>query len=295
MASSREIRRRIKGVKNTQQITKAMKMVAAARLRRAQEKANASKPYALKIKEVLSNVAANAQNVTHPLLEVREQVKKVAYFVISADKGLAGSYNSNLIKEAVRHIGTKPSDAIAVVGIGRKINDYLRRRDYPVDNQYSGFSERPDYQDAVTVANEMTKKFTSGEYDEIYIVYTKFFSAMRQEPTAQKVLPLETPPAQEAHESARASFTRDLRDYTFEPSAEETLRALIPKYLEITVYTAMMQSAASELGARMTAMGSATDNAKELISELTLNYNKVRQAGITREISEIVGGAEALK
>lgn len=295
MASSREIRRRIKGVKNTQQITKAMKMVAAARLRRAQEKANASKPYALKIKEVLSNVAANAQNVTHPLLEVREQVKKVAYFVISADKGLAGSYNSNLIKEAVKHIGTKPSDEIAVVGIGRKINDYLRRREYPTDNQYSGFSERPDYTDAVTIANEMTKKFTSGEYDEIHVVYTKFFSAIRQEPTAQKVLPLETPPAQEAKEEVQEAFAHDLRDYIFEPSAEETLRALIPKYLEITVYTALMQSAASELGARMTAMGSATDNAKELISELTLNYNKVRQAGITREISEIVGGAEALK
>lgn len=294
MASSREIRRRIKGVKNTQQITKAMKMVAAARLRRAQEKANASKPYALKIKEVLSNVAANAQHVTHPLLEVREQVKKVAYFVISADKGLAGSYNSNLIKEAVKNIGARPSEEIAVVGIGRKINDYLRRREYPTDNQYSGFSERPDYTDAVTIANEMTKKFISGEYDEIYIVYTKFFSAMRQEPTSQKVLPLETPPAQETPE-IQEKFADDLRDYIFEPSAEETLQALIPKYLEITVYTALMQSAASELGARMTAMGSATDNAKELISELTLNYNKVRQAGITREISEIVGGAEALK
>ena len=294
MASSREIRSRIKGVKNTQQITKAMKMVAAARLRRAQEKANASKPYALKIKEVLSNVAANAHSIAHPLLEVREQVKKVAYFVISADKGLAGSYNSNLIKEAVRHIGTTPNDEIAVVAIGRKINDYLRRREYPMDNQYSGFSERPDYQDAVTIANEMTKKFVSGEYDEIYIVYTKFFSALRQEPTAERVLPLETPPAPEAQE-VQESFAHDIREYIFEPSAEQTLQALMPKYLEITVYTALMQSAASELGARMTAMGSATDNAKELIAELTLNYNKVRQAGITREISEIVGGAEALK
>lgn len=294
MASSREIRRRIKSVKSTQQITKAMKMVAAARLRRAQEKANASKPYALKIKEVLSNVAAHAQNITHPLLEVREQVKKVAYFVISADKGLAGSYNANLIKEAVTHIGNTPSDGIAVVGIGRKINEYLRRREYPMDNQYSGFSERPNYQDAVMIAKEMTRKFTSGEYDEIYIVYTKFFSAMRQEPTAQKLLPLEAPKMTEGQE-VKESFTHDLRDYIFEPSAEETLQVLVPKYLEITVYTAMMQSAASELGARMTAMGAATDNAKEVISELTLHYNKVRQAGITREISEIVGGAEALK
>ncbi len=291
MASSREIRRRIKSVKNIQQITKAMKMVAAARLRRAQEKANASKPYATKIKEVLSNVVANTKDLSHPLLEERE-VKKIAYFIVSADKGLAGSYNSNLIKAAVQRVGTAPQEDIAIVTLGRKAFDYFRRRNYTIDNQYTGFSERPTYQHAVTIANEMTQKFVSGEYDEIHVIYTKFYSPLHHEPTSIKVLPVETPKAEvmQAQEDSN-----DIREYIFEPSPEVALEALVPRYLEITVYAALMQSAASELGARMAAMGSATDNARDLIAKLTLNYNKLRQAGITREISEIVGGAEALK
>lgn len=291
MASSREIRRRIKSVKNIQQITKAMKMVAAARLRRAQEKANASKPYATKIKEVLSNVVANTKDLSHPLLEERE-VKKIAYFIVSADKGLAGSYNSNLIKAAVQRVGTAPQEDIAIVTLGRKAFDYFRRRNYTIDNQYTGFSERPTYQHAVTIANEMTQKFVSGEYDEIHVIYTKFYSPLHHEPTSIKVLPVETPKAEvmQAQEDSN-----DIREYIFEPSPEVALEALVPRYLEITVYAALMQSAASELGACMAAMGSATDNARDLIAKLTLNYNKLRQAGITREISEIVGGAEALK
>lgn len=291
MASSREIRRRIKSVKNIQQITKAMKMVAAARLRRAQEKANASKPYATKIKEVLSNVVANTKDLTHPLLEERP-VKKVAYFIVSADKGLAGSYNSNLIKAAVKQVGTAPQDDIAIVTLGRKAFDYFRRRNYKIDNQYTGFSERPTYQHAVTIANEMTQKFVSGDYDEIHVVYTKFYSPLHHEPTTIKVLPVETPKTEVMQAQEDSS---DIREYIFEPSPEVALEALVPRYLEITVYAALMQSAASELGARMAAMGSATDNARDLIAKLTLNYNKLRQAGITREISEIVGGAEALK
>lgn len=291
MASSREIRRRIKSVKNIQQITKAMKMVAAARLRRAQEKANASKPYATKIKEVLSNVVANTKDLSHPLLEERE-VKKIAYFIVSADKGLAGSYNSNLIKAAVQRVGTAPQEDIAIVTLGRKAFDYFRRRNYTIDNQYTGFSERPTYQHAVTIANEMTQKFVSGEYDEIHVIYTKFYSPLHHEPTSIKVLPVETPKAEVMQAQEDNS---DIREYIFEPSPEVALEALVPRYLEITVYAALMQSAASELGARMAAMGSATDNARDLIAKLTLNYNKLRQAGITREISEIVGGAEALK
>ncbi|WP_019878426.1 ATP synthase F1 subunit gamma [Succinispira mobilis] len=291
MASSREIRRRIKSVKNIQQITKAMKMVAAARLRRAQEKANASKPYATKIKEVLSNVVANTKDLSHPLLEERE-VKKIAYFIVSADKGLAGSYNSNLIKAAVQRVGTAPQEDIAIVTLGRKAFDYFRRRNYTIDNQYTGFSERPTYQHAVTIANEMTQKFVSGEYDEIHVIYTKFYSPLHHEPTSIKVLPVETP---KAAVMQTAEDNSDIREYIFEPSPEVALEALVPRYLEITVYAALMQSAASELGARMAAMGSATDNARDLIAKLTLNYNKLRQAGITREISEIVGGAEALK
>ncbi len=296
MASSRDIRRRIKSVNNIKQITKAMKMVAAARLRRAQEKANASKPYAQKIKDVLSNVVQNAQDVQHPLLEVRSEIKKIAYFIVSSDKGLAGSYNSNLIKEAVKNVGATgcQPDNVAIVTVGRKPLDYLRRRDYTIDNSYTGFSERPTYQDAVTIASEMAAKYQDGTYDEINIVYTMFHSPIRQEPVTHKILPVEPPQSIEevAQDEQHAS---DQREYIFEPTPEEALKLLVPRYLEISVYTALMQAAASELGSRMAAMGSATDNASELIAKLTLNYNKVRQAGITREISEIVGGAEALK
>lgn len=292
MASLREIRSRIKGVKSTQQITKAMKMVAAARLRRAQEKANASKPYAVKIKEILANVVKNVPNLDHPLLQERE-VKKVAYFVVSSDKGLAGSYTSNILKEAVRQVGSAEEQA-ALVTIGRKAQEFFKRRRYTVDNEYMGFSERPTYQHAVNIANEMTSKFISGEYDEINLVYTKFYSPLHQEPTTIKVLPVEAPVVDETH-IEEPKGPQDIREYIFEPSAQAALENLVPRYLEITIYAALMQSAASELGARMTAMSSATDNAQELISKLTLNYNKVRQAGITREISEIVGGAEALK
>ena len=296
MASSRDIRRRIKSVNNIKQITKAMKMVAAARLRRAQEKANASKPYARKLQELLANVVNNAQEINHPLVEVRTETKKTAYFIISSDKGLAGSYNSNLMKEALKNVGAvgKQPENVAIVTIGRKPLDYLRRRDYNIDNSYSGFSERPTYHDAVVISKEMTAKYIDGTYDEINIVYTKFYSPVRQEPVTQKILPIE-PPEQDDDNKIDEKYKNDLREYIFEPSPEEALQLLVPRYLEMSVYTALMQAAASELGSRMAAMGSATDNATELIAKLTLNYNKVRQAGITREISEIVGGAEALK
>lgn len=288
MASSGEIRRRIKSVTSVQHITKAMKMVAAARLRRAQEKANASRPYADKIKELLARVVEKVENLSHPLLETRE-VKNIAYFIVSADKGLAGAYSTNLMKEAMSQISVH-EEVPKLVTIGRKSCEYFSRRGYKIDNQYSGFSERPTYEEASAIANEMTSKFTSGEYDEVYVVYTKFFTPLNYQPTTIRVLPVEPPEKKDVVENKD-----DLRDYIFEPSPEEALRMLVPLYLERSVYASLIQSAASELGARMAAMGSATDNARDLISSLVLHYNKVRQAGITREISEIVGGAESLK
>lgn len=283
MASARDIRRRIKSVKNIQQITKAMKMVAAARLRRAQERAIAGKPYTDKIREVLASVTANTRDASHPLLEVRE-VKRVAYLVLSADKGLAGAYTSNLIKEVLPQVRGK--DNARLVTVGRKARDYFKRRDYTIDGEYTGFSERPSYQDAVTLAQFVSDKFSAGEYDEIYLIYTHFYSPINHKPTTVKLLPI-----------GGIGDGEDIpqTEYIFEPSANEVLSLLLPRYLETVIYGGLLQSAASELGARMTAMGSATDNAQELISKLTLNYNKVRQATITREISEIVGGAEALK
>ena len=281
MPNVQDIRRRIKSVKSIQQITKAMKMVAAARLRKAQEKAAASKPYTEKIQQVLASVASSAPEAAHPLLEVRE-AKQIAYLILSADKGLAGAYSSNLIKEVVPKIAGL--DNVTLFTVGRKARDYFKRRGYAIAEEYTGFSEKPTYQDAVTIAGAVAAGFINGTYDEIYLVYTKFQSALTQIPTHSKLLPIEDISATDQHQ-----------EYIFEPSATEVLTFLLPQYLESVIYGALLQSAASELGARMTAMSAATDNAEELIAKLILNYNKIRQATITREISEIVGGAEALK
>lgn len=283
MPSTQDIRRRIKSVKSIQQITKAMKMVAAARLRRAQERANSSRPYTDKIREILAGVAAGAKDSGHPLLAVRE-VKQTAYLILGADKGLAGAYTSNLLREVLPQVRGKEN--IHLLTVGRKVRDYFRRRGYTIDQQYTGFSEKPTYDQAVRMARDVASAYARGEYDEVYLVYTRFFSPVNHRPTTIKLLPVDTAAAHEEDQP---------QEYIFEPSAEEVLGLLLPKYLETVVLGALLQSAASELGARMTAMGSATENAEELISKLVLNYNKVRQANITREISEIVGGAEALK
>ena len=283
MPSARDIRRRIKSIKNIQQITKAMKMVAAARLRRAQERANSSRPYTDKIREILASVAAGAQGVDHPLLAVRPP-EKVAVLILGADKGLAGAYTSNVLREALPQVQGK--DNVSLLVVGRKLRDYFRRRHYKMDQQYTGFSEKPTYDRAVSIAGDVAAAYAGGEYDEVYLVYTRFFSPINQKPTTVRLLPIDTTQTQGGGAA---------KEYIFEPSADTVLGLLLPKYLETVVYGALLQSAASELGARMTAMGSATENAQDLISKLVLNYNKVRQANITREISEIVGGAEALK
>jgi F-type H+-transporting ATPase subunit gamma len=284
MASARDIKRRIKSVKNIQQITKAMKMVAAARLRRAQERANSSRPYTDKIREILASVAAGASDVSHPLLETRE-VQRTGFLILGADKGLAGAYTSNIVREVVPRV--KDRADISLLTAGRKIRDYFRRRGYKIDQQYTGFSEKPTYAHAAEIAKDVANAYAAGEYDEVYLAYTQFFSPINQKPTVIRLLPIDTTTNQSSEEAPQ--------QYIFEPSAEEVLGLLLPKYLETVIYGALLQAAASELGARMTAMGSATDNAQELISKLILNYNKVRQANITREISEIVGGSEALK
>lgn len=284
MASTQDIRRRIKSVRSIEQITKAMKMVAAARLRKAQERAYASQPFTEKILEVLGTVANSRLDVTHPLLAKRE-IKKTAYLILSADKGLAGAYSSNLMKEALAAMEGKPKEEIAIIAVGRKAKEYFSRRSYQIEREYLGFSERPTYEHATRIAAEVSADFTAGLYDEVYLVYTYFRSPINQHPTHLKLLPAQAPQA--AEEAAR--------DFIFEPSAESVLTVFLPRYLETVIYGGLMQAAASELGSRMTAMGSATDNAEELIHKLVLNYNKVRQATITREISEIVGGAEALK
>ncbi len=285
MSSTSDIRRRIKSVKSIQQITKAMKMVAAARLRKAQDKALASKPYTDKMIEILNNVAQGVEDINHPLLAVRE-VKKVAYLILTSDKGLAGAYSSNVIREALPFV--KDRDDVSISTVGRKGRDYFRNRGYEIDHEYIGISERPTYQDATQLARDMARDYITAKYDEIHIVYTRFFSPGHFKPEAIKLLPLDPP----KHENGGGAAAQPI---IFGPSAATVLEVLLPLYLETVIYGALSQAAASELGSRMLAMSSATDNAQELISALILNYNKLRQANITREISEIVGGAEALK
>ena len=403
MASLQDIRRRIRSVKSIQQITKAMKMVAAARLRRAQSAAVANKPFADKMAEVVESVAASVTGFQHPLLETYDAAEQELFLIIAADKGLAGAYSSNIFKEAVAHIPDKEKADLVV--IGRKTEEYFRNRGYHIVKEYLGISERPTFEIAKQIATELTTRYESGEYSAVHIIYARFVSSMVNVPEKFQLLPFEgitgeaedveltrldkagafiahlkeaalaklpqpgpqsydeMIEAQEAKEAAEAERAEDEAaekaaaeaakeaakeealkakeakaaqeleerfgplpplpdmpelpneetdsiDFTaydtpleefkeepfiFLPNADDVLNALLPQYLITMIYAAQLQAAASELSSRMTAMSSATDNAQELTRKLDLLYNKVRQANITREITEIVGGAEALK
>lgn len=297
MATAREIHRHMKSVKNIGQITKAMKMVAAARLRRAQERAAASRPYAIKIKEVLSNIVGDKGTLSglsprkHPLIQKRP-VKKIGFLVMCSDKGLAGAYGSNVLKHAMGEI-LKVKGEVVIITCGRRARDFFRHRGFNVIQAHFGFSDKPSYNNAVEIAYDAAQRFADEQFDELRIVYTLFKSALSQTPTNETILPLETP-AEEAPKGGEAQVKANTQ-YLFLPEAEEILADLAPRYLETVIYAALVQSAASELGSRMTAMSSATDNAAKLVKSLELNYNKARQALITRELTEICGGAEALK
>lgn len=280
MPSMRDIKRRIKSVKSTQQITKAMKMVAAAKLRRAQERVIQARPFAKELSETLGRLVAVAKDAAHPLLEVREP-KSIGYVVITADRGLAGGYNANLIRKANTEI--KELGEVSLVTVGRKSRDFFRRIGRPIKSEFVGLGEDIDFSTAKEIANTVMNLYISGEFDEVYLVYTEFVTALTQKPTTVKLLPVQTP------EQSGPQL-----DYIYEPSPEAVLNVLLPKYVETTLFRALLESKASEHGARMTAMGSATENAKEMIDKLTLSFNRARQAAITREISEIVGGAAAL-
>ena len=282
MASLQDIRRRIKSVKSIQQITNAMNMVATSRLRKAKEAAVANKPYADKMAQVVSDIAANAGDFTHPLLEARQEGKKLI-LVMASDKGLAGAYASNAFKEAVAGIEDKSNTEI--VAVGRKTDAFFRNRDYEVAKSYIGISERPSYDDDKEIAVDLISRFVSGEVKEISIVYTRFVSAISCVPETVQLLPFGNLAGQGGTHA----------EYIYEPDAQSVLGYMLPQYLVTTIYAALLQAAASELSSRMNAMSNATDNAQELIAKLDLHYNKVCQAGITREITEIVGGAEALK
>ncbi|MDF9840101.1 MULTISPECIES: ATP synthase F1 subunit gamma [unclassified Paenibacillus] len=283
--SMRDIKRQIKSVQNTRQITKAMEMVAASKLRKAQEKAEAARPYSEKLKEVVTNIAAATQDVTHPML-VSRPVKKTAYLIVTSDRGLAGGYNANILRKLTLLLAEKhkSKDEYALFVIGRKGRDFLRRREYPIVEELTEMSDSPKFSDIKSIAYSAVQQFETGVYDELYICYNRFVNAISQVPTVDRLLPMDA--VSGGHHEASAN-------YEYEPSPEGVLGVLLPKYAETLIYSAVLDGKASELGAKMTAMGSATKNASKMIGELRLTYNRARQAAITQEITEIVAGANA--
>ncbi len=287
MPSAREINRRIKSVTNTQQITKAMKMVSSVRLRRAQERAVATAPYTEKMEGMLQRLSAASPDAGNALFTARDEVKKTCYIIIGSDKGLAGAFNSNVNKAIVSVLKDKPRSASMLLVAGRKPVEYLKHLHIVPEKKWTGFSDKPQFAHAQKIAHLAVQKFLDGEVDEVYVIYTHFKTALSQDTRIVKMLPISQPEAKK-DEGPR-------EEYLFAPDPKLVLDALLPQYLDLFVYNSLLQSAASELGARMTAMTSATDNAGELIDKLTVTYNKVRQAGITNELTEIVSGANALQ
>ena len=282
------MRRRIKSIKNTQQITNAMKAVSAAKMRRAQEQVLAARPYARRLREVLGRVAAAAGDVKHPLLEVREP-RKVAYVLITADRGLCGGFNANLIRTTMQALREAADAQVSLVCVGRKGRDFFRRRGYNIVQSYVRLGETIRVAQAREIAGFVMEKYAAGEFDEVYLVFSEFVNVLVQRPKIVKLLPVETP--EESENGKKPGRV----EYIFEPSAEDVLARLLPMYVENMVFHALLESKASEHSARMTAMDNATKNAEELIAKLTLSMNKARQTAITKEILEVVSGAAALE
>jgi F-type H+-transporting ATPase subunit gamma len=305
VADLKSIRKRIGSVKSTQKITRAMKMVAGARLNRAQQRILAMRPYALRTASVLGEVVAaraaiegegGEQEVAHPLLANRPEQSSL-FLVVTSDRGLCGSFNSNINKAAERgwKERVQKGQEVRLSIIGRKGRDYFRRRGAPIDHVFDSIWDRLDVEQARRVARTILKPFVRGEVDSIYLVYNEFKSAMTQHVVFEPLFPL-TRAVESQPEAARALVEDPLTaaSFTYEPNKEALLERLVPMYVEITILRALYESMASELGARMTAMDAATKNASDLIDKLTLQYNRARQAAITTEIMEIIGGAEAL-
>lgn len=290
MATLKQIRQRIRTSKNIQQITRAMKLVAAARLNKAKQRVEEARPYSDKMREFMLSIGGAGQLPQHPLLDRRE-IKKVALVLITAERGLAGSYNTNLIKEAGAWL-KEQVHPIVMVGVGRKGAQFYAKRGVEVVKTLTLPTAGADLEDAVELTADIERMFVEQEVDAVYLCYSKFYSPIRQEPQIVQLLPIE-PPQSEAAADAGDSESR--KEYQFEPKPDELLGLLLPKYLLTVTFQSMLEASASEHGARMTAMSNATDNAGKMIGELTLTANRARQADITKQILEIVGGAEALK
>ena len=290
MPSLLDMRRRIKSVKNTQQITKAMKMVAAAKLKRAQDRVTAARPFSQKMTEVLGSLGAKvADEFSHPLLDARGD-QKYLVVLVSADKGLAGAFNANVIKATQAFLTENADKSSELVAVGRKGRDFFKRRDVHIVDEYIGLtgSGQANHQDALEIARRIISTFTEDEsIDKVFVVYTEFRTVLSQKPVIEQVLPVPRTTAEAGDAGAQA-------EYIYEQPPAEIFGKLLPKQIETQLYKAMLESVASEQGSRMTAMDSASKNAGELIDTLTLNMNRIRQAAITKEIIEVVSGAAAL-
>ena len=285
MPSTIDLRRRIRSVKNTQQITKAMKMVAAAKLRRAQERMMAARPYSAALREVLASVSTRVDVGKHPLLQEREQENKVLLIVVTADRGLAGAFNTNVLRAAQNVMTEKNRQEVHLVTIGRKAYDYFKRRPTPI-RRHLQLMQALALDSVREIAEAASNDFITGEFDAVYVLYNEFKTIIAQRVTVERLLPLNR--AWAASPSGDSTI-----EYLYEPGPEQILNDLLPKHIEFQLYRVLLESAAAEQGARMTAMESATKNAADMISHLTLTFNRIRQAAITKEIIEIVSGAAA--
>jgi F-type H+-transporting ATPase subunit gamma len=289
-AQLRVVRRRIRTVQSTQKITRAFELISASRVVRAQQRVEASRPYTTLVTHALTSVANTEATISHPLLESRPQVRAAGVLVVTSDRGLAGPYNANVLRTAAELQARLQAAEVEprLYVTGRKGVTYYRFRRREPAGSWAGFADRPGYNDAKQAADAMLGAFLEHEVDELHMVYTEFVSAATQRPVARRIIPLVV-------EETRERPPEPIPMYLYEPSAQAVLDALLPRYVEARVFTAMLESAASEHAARRKAMKAATDNAEELIEDLTREYNQARQAQITQEIMEIVGGAEALQ
>ncbi|MBZ0270583.1 ATP synthase F1 subunit gamma [bacterium] len=290
MASLASIRKRIKSTKSTQQITKAMKMVAAARLRGAEERLKKARPYAKQLDRLIASLAEHTDLTGWDLINGRENPKKIEFLVLTSDRGLAGGFNSSIIRYVTRRLAEVDGsyDHVGLSFVGRKAHEFFKRRPWPIRHAWINYLRDFDLSLAIRVGQQLIDDFESGKVDEVYIVYNEFVSAISQEIVAKRLVPVEIPKVEEATEEF-------LVDYKYEPSREKILAELLPRQVNIQLYRAFLESFAAEMGARMTAMDNATKNASDMIDKLTLVYNRTRQSRITVELMEIINGAEALK
>jgi F-type H+-transporting ATPase subunit gamma len=287
MIGTKEIKRRIRSVISIQQITRAMEMIAVSRLKKSEDRVRAARPYADKLREFMETLAPSLSSVRHPLL-VKREVKRVGLVVITSDKGLCGGYNANVLSHAMRFLADHAGREVRLILVGRKASDFFRRKDFPIDYVLTSLSKEISLQEIRGISGAVVKGFTEGLYDEVDLLCTRYQSAVSMFPTLLKLLPLER---EEASKGTGGIEGEPL----FEPEPEEIMGRLLPRYLDAQLYHGLVESMASEQGARMVSMKSATENAEEMIASLTLTYNKARQAAITKELLEVTTGADALR